>query len=116
MEIEKHIQNLKDYIRIDKENINYDDKDDFTQDNPIEVGQAISNLLEEITETTRISSTIMTDFINKDVIPKSKVREFLKTKYVAFTEGDTEFPDDANEIKFVKYVKVEDIEKFLQEE
>lgn len=27
MEIEKHIQNLKDYIRIDKENINYDDSD-----------------------------------------------------------------------------------------
>lgn len=27
MEIEKHIQNLKDYIRIDKDNINYDDSD-----------------------------------------------------------------------------------------
>lgn len=30
MEIEQHIQNLKDYIRIDKENINYDDSD-FSQ-------------------------------------------------------------------------------------
>lgn len=27
MEIEQHIQNLKDYIRIDKDNINYDDSD-----------------------------------------------------------------------------------------
>ena len=27
MEIEKHIQNLKDYIRIDKDNIDYDDSD-----------------------------------------------------------------------------------------
>ena len=27
MEIEKHINNLKDYIRIDKENIVYDDSD-----------------------------------------------------------------------------------------
>ena len=27
MEIEKHIQNLKDYIRIDKDNIAYDDSD-----------------------------------------------------------------------------------------
>lgn len=27
MEIEQHIKNLKDYIRIDKENINYDDSD-----------------------------------------------------------------------------------------
>lgn len=30
MEIEKHIQNLKDYIRIDKENIAYDDSN-FSQ-------------------------------------------------------------------------------------
>lgn len=27
MEIEKHIQNLKDYIKIDKDNITYDDSD-----------------------------------------------------------------------------------------
>lgn len=27
MNLEQHIKNLKDYIRIDKENINYDDSD-----------------------------------------------------------------------------------------
>ena len=27
MDLEQHIKNLKDYIRIDKENINYDDSD-----------------------------------------------------------------------------------------
>lgn len=27
MDLEQHIKNLKDYIRIDKDNINYDDSD-----------------------------------------------------------------------------------------
>lgn len=47
MDLEQHIKNLKDYIRIDKENINYDDSDfaQFCKEHCEDI-QAVLNELE----------------------------------------------------------------------
>lgn len=42
-----------------------------------------------------------------------KLEEIVKSKYIAIFEGDTEFEDDAIEMKTVKYIKVSDIEEIL---
>lgn len=87
-----------------------------------ELRQAIENLikgykaLEKENKTLKgFTSSIFNDTLEKDYIPKSKVREVLDTKYIAMFEGDTEFPDDATIMKTVKYVKVSNIEELLEE-
>lgn len=63
--------------------------------------QVISNILEEYKKNQKIVDGI---------------KNLIETDYRAFFEGNAEFPEDATEMKLVKYVTVEKLEKILKEE
>lgn len=43
------------------------------------------------------------------------VKNLIENDFNAWFEGDAEFPNDATKIELIKYIKVEKIEKLLEE-
>ena len=57
---------------------------------------------------------------NFEAIPIQKVKDKIKeildnSEYVMIFEGDTEFPDNAKEIRTQKYIKLERIQELIKE-
>lgn len=57
---------------------------------------------------------------NFEAIPIKKVKDKIKgildnSEYIMIFEGDTEFPDDAKEIRTQKYIKLERIQELIEE-
>lgn len=109
--IEKHIQNLKDYIRIDKDNINYDDSD-FAQfcKSHCEDIQAVLKELEfannKINELENADLAIIytTGFYDGENKWKYKIQEIvdecIPKKENIFT-GELEYTTNANANSFL---------------
>ena len=48
-------------------------------------------------------------------IPKKKLEDILQNKFVSFFEGNAEIPDEATEMKLVRYVKYDIIKELLED-
>ena len=109
-DIKEDIKVLEDFL--DKQDRKFVSKD------RLNFLQAIENLInknKELETINKIQEYRISVIDERELIPKSKVREVLDTKYMVMFEGNTEFPDDATIMKTVKFVKVSDIEALLQE-
>lgn len=92
MDLEQHIKNLKDYIRIDKDNINYDDSD-FAQfcKSHCEDIQAVLDELEnqkELIKDCDEKYSRLYKFHNNQCITKDFVKEIVKDLINVYFEED----------------------------
>ena len=48
-------------------------------------------------------------------IPKKKIEDILQNKFITIYEGNAEFPDDATEMKLVRYIREDVLQELLEE-
>lgn len=88
MEIEKHIKNLKDYIRIDKDNINYDDSDfsQFCKSHCEDIQAVLDELNNRNKRIHKLEKNI--EFIINKIVNKAKEYQY-HTQITAGTNIET---------------------------
>ncbi len=50
----------------------------------------------------------------KNSIPKEKIEEIIQNKSVSMFEGNAEYPNNAEEIKLVEYIKTDDLKELIK--
>ena len=99
-------------------------------DEIIKIQEIILNLIEKLQKENEELKEINNELeaeknetirrYNFETIPIKKVKDKIKeildnSEYIMIFEGDTEFPDDAKEIRTQKYIKLERIQELIKE-
>lgn len=82
-------------------------------------GRTLYSRLKELKKEDLIKAYLrlrneINQYIKENSVPKKKIEEIIQNKSVSMFEGNAEYPNNAEEIKLVEYIKTDDLKELIK--